>query len=133
VKFRKIILGYYAVLFCGFGLAALVVPEQLANLMDNHLVSNLAKMEFMATYCGLFVGLGCFLFYCLVSDVKSGLVAVFFTMGMMFIFRAIGLLAFNVDNVVQYIYLVGELATILLVGFLLIDKRVSLRSPSEQL
>ena len=105
VKLRQAIVGCYVILFCVFALAALLVPDQLANLMDNRLTSNAEKVEFVATYCGLFVGLGLFLLYCLVNNVHMGLVAVMFTMGGMFIFRAVGSYLYNTDNLVQYIYL----------------------------
>jgi len=78
-------------------------------------------MEFMATYCGLFMGLGFYLFHCLANYVRIGLITVFYTMGVMFIFRIVGYFVYSADSIIQYIYLVGELATVLIIGFILIE------------
>jgi len=43
MRMRRFVLAYYAVLFCGFGLAALSIPEQFAKLMGSNLVSSSEK------------------------------------------------------------------------------------------
>jgi len=131
MRIRRFVLAYYAVLFCGFGLAALIAPESFAKLLDNNLVSDTAKMEFMATYCGLFMGLGFYLFHCLKNNVQQGLITVLFTMGFMLIFRVIAYFVYSADSVIQYIYLVGEFGTVLLVGFLLIKNGKTLKLKVE--
>lgn len=119
MKVRIYILGYYAVLFLIFGVAGLIAPETIAGLVHYDLQSSIAQMEFMATYGGLFIGLGTFMFYCIKSNVQLGFVCVLLTMGSMLLARTVGLFSFGQGNTIQYIYLAGELFTVLLVGFIL--------------
>jgi hypothetical protein len=120
LKARIYILGYYAVLFLIFGVAGLIAPETIASLVHYDFQSSIAQMEFMATYGGLFIGLGAFMFYCIKSNVQLGLVCVLLTMGAMLLARTVGFFSFGQANTIQYIYLAGELFTVLLVGFILL-------------
>ena len=119
MKIRKLILGYYAVLFVAFGILGLVMPSMVSTLIHYDISSPGATMEFMATYGGLFLGVGGFMFYCIKSNTQTGLVCVLLTMGAMLISRIIGLGLHSGADYIQYIYLAGELFTILLVGFML--------------
>ena len=120
MKIGKLVLGYYAFLFIAFGIAGLMITDQVTSLIQYGLNSPVAKMEFMATYGGLFIGLGAFMFYCIKHNVQVGLVSVIFTMGAMLLTRIFGYFSFGEANLVQYIYLAGELFTVLLVGFILV-------------
>ncbi len=120
MKIRKFVLGYYAILFLFFGIAGLVLPDLVTNLIHYNVQSPGAKMEFMATYGGLFIGFGVFMFYCLKSNIEIGLVSVLLTMGAMLLARLVGYFSFGGADVIQYVYLAGELFTVLLVAFLLI-------------
>ena len=119
MKIGKLVLGYYAILFIAFGIAGLMMPEQVTSLIKYGVNSPVAKMEFMATYGGLFIGLGAFMFYCVKQNVQIGLVSVIFTMCAMLLTRLLGYFSFGEANLIQYIYLAGELFTVFLVGFIL--------------
>ena len=123
MKLRQFILAYYAVLFILFGLAGLLFPEEMAHLLHIGLTKPLAKMEYIATYGGLFTGLALFMFYCLHSNVITGLVCVLLTMGGMFVSRMIGYFLYGDIDIVQIIYLAGELFTIVLISVLLLKDR----------
>jgi hypothetical protein len=120
MKIGKWVLGYYGFLFVAFGIAGLMIPDQVISLIHYGLNSPVAKMEFMATYGGLFTGLGAFMIYCIKQHVQVGLVSVLFTMGAMLFTRLIGYFSFGEANIFQYIYLAGELFTVFLVGFILV-------------
>jgi len=119
MRIGKFILGCYGLLFVVFGLVGFLLPDQVTPLIEYGLNSSVAKMEFMATYGGLFIGLGVFMFYCIKQNVQIGLVSVIFTMGAMLLARLIGYFSFGGGNAVQYIYLAGELITVILVGYIL--------------
>jgi len=108
------------VLFLIFGVAGLIAPETIASLVHYDLQSSIAQMEFMATYGGLFIGLGVFMFYCIKSNVQLGFVCVLLTMGSMLLARTFGLFSFGQGNTIQYVYLAGELFTVFLIGFILL-------------
>jgi len=109
MKIRKLILGYYAVLFVAFGILGLVMPSMVSTLIHYDISSPGATMEFMATYGGLFLGVGGFMFYCIKSNTQTGLVCVLLTMGAMLVSRIIGLGLHSGADYIQYIYLAGEL------------------------
>ena len=119
MKFEKIILGYYGVLFLAFGLLGLLKPDMIANLVHLSFVSNIGYLDFVAMYGGLFMGIGGFLMYCLKENIRIGLVCVLFTMGFMLIARTYQLASVGAGDLVQYIYLGGELFTVVLVAGLL--------------
>ncbi len=121
MKIRKLILAYYAVLFVAFGVLGLVVPSIVSTLIHYDINSPGATMEFMATYGGLFLGVGGFMFYCIKSNTQTGLVCVLLTMGSMLISRVIGFASHGGADYIQYIYLAGELFTVVLVGFMLVQ------------
>lgn len=116
---RKFILGYYAVLFIIFGAFGLVAPLMVSSLIHYDISAPGAAMEFMATYGGSFLGVGGFMLYCVKSNVQIGLVCVLLTMGAMLIARVVGFGLHGGADYIQYIYLAGELFTVVLVGFLL--------------
>ena len=119
MKFEKIVLGYYGALFIVFGLAGLAVPDVVAGLVHLNFKSNIGYMDFVAMYGGLFIGVGGFMLYCLKHSAQLGLVCVLFTMGFMLVARGCQYLNFGAADLVQYIYLGGELFTVVLVGCLL--------------
>ena len=119
MKFEKIVLGYYGFLFSVFGLVGLFAPDTIAKLVHLNFVSNIGYLDFVAMYCGLFLGIGGFMLYCLKDNIKAGLVCVLFTMGAMLLARTYKYISVGEGDVVQYIYLGGELFTVVLVGWLL--------------
>ena len=119
MKVRKFILGYYAILFIAFGFFGLVMPSIVSNLIHYDISKPGATMEFMATYGGLFLGLGGFMLYCIKSNIQTGLVCVLLTMGAMLASRIVGLGFYGDADYIQYIYLAGELFTVILVGLML--------------
>ena len=126
MKLGQWVLGFNAFLFIAFGIAALIAPSDLSALVHYGLNSPIAGMEFMATYGGLFIGLGAFMFYCIKNSLQAGLMSVLLSMAGMFSARMYGFLAYGEADSVQYIYLAGESFTVLLVGFILIKYRQEL-------
>jgi len=120
---------YYAALFAAFGIAGLVAPGTVTALIDYSLDGPVAQMEFMATYGGLFLGLGVFMFYCSSRNIRTGLVCVLITMGAMFITRSVGYVSFGSGNTVQHIYLAGELFTVILVAVILRKNNYGQQAP----
>jgi len=120
MKAQKFILGYYGMLFLGFGLAGLTQAEALSHLVHFNIDAPGARMEFISTYGGLFLGFGGFLLYCLKDNIHIGLLSVLFTMGAMLIARVIGFMLYGGADMLQYIYLAGEAFTLVLLGFLLV-------------
>lgn len=57
--------------------------------------------------------------YCTKSNIQTGLVCVLLTTGAMLISRVIGFGLQGGADYIQYIYLAGELFTVILVGFML--------------
>lgn len=119
MNIRKLILGYYAILFIAFGIFGVVMPVVVSSLIHYDIQAPGATMEFMATYGGLFFGAGVFMFYCIKANVDIGLVCVLLTMGAMLVSRLIGFGMHGGADYIQYIYLAGETFTVLLVGFML--------------
>lgn len=115
----KYVLVYYAALFTAFGIAGLVAPDLVTSLIGYSLDGPIAQMEFMATYGGLFLGVGAFMFYCIKQHVYTGLVSVLLTMGAMLITRLIGYFSFGEIDTVQSVYFAGEIFTVILVGYVL--------------
>lgn len=122
MKIRKFILGYYAVLFLAFGVAGLFLPEKITDLIGYEILSSSAKIEFMATYGGLFLGLGAFMLFCTRNNITIGLISVLFTMGAMLLTRLAGYSFIGGADTIQSIYLAGETFTVVLVAFLLINQ-----------
>lgn len=119
MKVRKFVLGCYAVLFIVYGILGVAIPSTVAALTHYDISSPVVTMEFMATYGGAFLGLGCFMLYCVKSNTQTGLVCVFLTMGAMLIARTVGFSLYGGADLIQHIYLAGELLTAVLVGFML--------------
>ena len=123
MKMRKFVLGYYAVLFIIFGILGLVAPLMVSGLLHYDISIPGATMEFMATYGGLFLGVGGFMLYCVKSNVQDGLVCVLLTMGAMLISRVVGFGLYGGADFIQYIYLAGEFFTVILIGLLLMKPK----------
>ena len=119
MKICKYVLAYYGLLFIAFGIAAATVPDIVTGAIHYSLTSPVAQTEFLATYGGLFIGLGAFLLYCCNGRIRIGLVCVLCTMGPMLFARAAGYAVHGSANLVQHIYLGGELFTVVLVLVLL--------------
>lgn len=116
MKFNKIVLGYYAILFLGFGLFGFLNPILVSELVHLEFSQAMGRLDFVAMYGGLFFGLGVYFLYCLKNDVKSGLVAVLCTMGFMLVARLYECILLGAADIVQLIYLAGELFTVLLIA-----------------
>lgn len=126
MKIRKFVLGYYAVLFIMFGVLGLIAPLMVSGLIHYDISTPGATMEFMATYGGLFLGVGGFMLYCVKSNVQDGLVCVLLTMGAMLVSRVAGFGIYGGADYIQYIYLAGEFFTVILTGFMLMKPQASL-------
>jgi len=120
MKVQKFILAYYGMLFVGFGLAGLTLPDTVSHLIHLNIDAPGAKMEFISTYGGLFLGFGCFLLYCLKDNIQIALLSVLLTMGAMLVARVIGFTLYGGADTVQYIYLAGEAFTLVLLVLVLV-------------
>ena len=119
MKFEKIVLGYYGTLFLVFGLVGLSKPDLVASLVHLNFESSMGYLDFVAMYGGLFLGVGGFMLYCIKNNTKLGLICVLFTMGSMLVARAYKYMYVGSGDLVQYVYLGGELFTVILVGGML--------------
>jgi len=124
MKAKQVVLSFYSVLFILFGITALVSPTLISSVINFELQTPVANMEFMATYGGLFLGLGLFMLYCIKSNISIGLVCVLLTMGSMLISRIAGAFIFGGVDLIQSIYICGELFTIIFVCALLYNSRL---------
>lgn len=122
-KLAKVILAFNMLLFMGFGIGGLLFPLLIADALSIGLDNNLARMEFLATYGGLFLGLSIFMLVCFVNDVRTGLYCIATTMGGMLFARLYGALQVEALSIVQSIYIVGELATFGLVVYVIFMTR----------
>ena len=122
MKVKQIILSTYAALFILFSIAGLVAPTMLSSVINFELQTPVSRTEFMATYGGLFLGLGLFMLYCVKNNTSTGLVCVLLTMGLMLISRTVGAFIFNTTDIIQMIYIAGELFTTILITSLLYRK-----------
>ena len=96
----------------------------MSSLISFELQTPAASIEFLATYGCLFLGIGLFMLYCIKTNLRLGLVCVLFTMGSMLFSRVSGALIFGGVDLIQSIYIGGELFTALLVSFLLYNSRI---------
>jgi len=124
MKTKQVILSFYAALFILFGIVALVSPTLISSVINFELQTPVANIEFMATYGGLFLGLGLFMLHCIKSNINIGLVCVLLTMGSMLLSRASGAFIFGGVDMIQTIYIAGELFTMLLISFLLCNSHI---------
>ncbi len=122
-KLAKVILAFNMLLFMGFGIGGLLFPLLLADALSIGLDNNLARMEFLATYGGLFLGLSIFMLACFFNDVRTGLYCIATTRGGMLFARLYGALQVEAFSIVQSIYIVGELATFGLVVYVIFVTR----------
>lgn len=119
MKFEKIILGYYSILFMVFGLVGFSQPNLIADLVHLSFKSDMGYLDFVAMNGGLFLGVGVFMLYCVKENIKTGLVCVLCTMGFMLVARVYKYTVVGEADLIQYIYLGGELFSVVLMGALL--------------
>lgn len=120
---KKNVLSFYIILFLIFGLIALVMPALITHEIGYKLQTAAAEIEFRATYGGLFISLGLYMLYCLYKHLNAGLVCVLFTMGGMLAVRLVTAFTLGGVDLIQAIYISGELFTVLLVSFILYKSR----------
>lgn len=113
MKIKRIVLGCFGIVFLGFGLAGVFTPEDIAKQINFVVELPAAKMEFMATYGGFFLGIGAFMLYCLKGNVELGLISVVFTMGAIFSTRMIGYAVYGGADELQITYAVAELFSVI--------------------
>ena len=99
--------------FLGTGVAFLVMPQPLADLVDMPLNSPSARIDFLATYGGLQSGIGVFLFICTRRKERTrlGFVATGCAMGGFASGRLFGLLTTPAPKPIIYMYLALEVMT----------------------
>ena len=75
--FSKVVLVLLGLMFLGFGLAFLLRPTQMAQMVSIELPEATAKTEIRAFYGGLEIGLAVFLFVCAATGgwIRPGLLA----------------------------------------------------------
>ncbi|MDX1451920.1 MAG: DUF4345 family protein [Oleiphilaceae bacterium] len=121
----KCLLILYIVSFVFFGLVALVAPDTSANLMNFSFTGPGARMEFMAAYGGLMLGIAGYLFYCLNTSIRSGLVAVITIVGTLLAGRILGVFFDEGITSIQTFFFTIEGLTMVLVGSHLISNKPS--------
>lgn len=131
MKVNHVVLSFYAALFITFGIIAHITPALLTNALNIQLQAPAANIEFMATYGGLFLGLGLFMLYCTKNHRDLGLICVLLTMGSMLLSRVSGAFIFSGVDVIQTIYISGELFTLFLISALLYNSRHSSHNSSH--
>lgn len=113
MNIQRFVLGCFGIVFLGFGLAGVFTPEDIARQINFVVEVPAAKMEFMATYGGFFLGIGAFMLYCLKDNIELGLISVMFTMGAIFITRMIGYAVYGSADELQITYAVAELFSVI--------------------
>ena len=116
---EKMVLTVYVVCFVVFGIPGLFLPDMFSALLQYEFITPVAKMEFVAAYGGLILGIGLYLLYCLKTNVMTGLVAVFIIAGSLFLGRLIGYQISGEINGLQTFFLTIESATVVIVGLIL--------------
>ncbi len=115
MKTETLILNTYAIIFILFALPAFFLPELFAQILHYNIDLPGAKMEFVAAYGGLILGVGVFLIICARENPSLGLIALLSVVGSLFAGRVIGYFL-DVDTTsVQNTFLVIEFLTVLLI------------------
>lgn len=123
MKTETLILRIYAIVFIIFSLPAFFIPQQFAEILQFNIDLPGAKMEFVAAYGGLILGIGLFLMICIRENPRFGLLAILCTVGSLMVGRIIGYVLDQDTTWVQNTFLIIELLTVLLVSTLLIKQR----------
>ena len=110
-------------MFIIFSLPAFFAPQQFAEILQFNIDLPGAKMEFVAAYGGLILGVGAFLMICIRENPRLGLLAILCTVGSLMVGRIIGFVLDQDTTWVQNTFLVIELMTVLLVSMLWIKQR----------
>jgi len=123
MKTKTLILNTYAIIFILFSLPAFFMPEFFAEILHFNIDLPGAKMEFVAAYGGLILGIGIFLMICARENPHLGLIALLSVVGSLFMGRVIGYFLDVETTSVQNTFLVIEFLTILLILKLLSKQR----------
>lgn len=94
MKFARLIVGFAALSFLGFGVAFLVAPDTLIASVDLSPTSPVGLTELRAFYGGLEIGLAVYLISCLLGDRRdliSGTSVTALSMGAVALARAWGM------------------------------------------
>lgn len=132
MKTETLILRMYAIVFIIFSLPAFFIPQQFAEILQFNIDLPGAKMEFVAAYGGLILGVGVFLIICARENPRLGLLAILFTVGSLMVGRIIGFSLTQETTWVQNTFLIIELLTVLLVLTLLSKQRNKLAKGFSQ-
>ena len=111
LRFARIVLWFYALLFVVFGLPAILAPTPLAATVDTLLPTATARIDFAATYGGSVFGIAAFLAFCAVHHerLRLGLLANAFFLAGSAITRGLGVILAQGDvRPVLYILLAIE-------------------------
>ncbi|WP_250657520.1 DUF4345 family protein [Alkalimarinus coralli] len=113
MKTETLVVKCYAVISVLFALPAFLMPELFAQILKYNIDLPAAKMEFVAAYGGLILGLGVFLMVCAKENVRLGLIAILCIVGTLFVGRVIGYLLDVESTPVQNSFLLIEFLTVL--------------------
>lgn len=116
MKADTLIVQSYAVLFALFSLPAFFATEFFAETLRFSLSQPGAKMEFIAAYGGLILGAGLFLAVIAKEHTRTGLLAILFLAGGLFVGRLEGMVFDTGTTDVQITFLILEFLTLLIVG-----------------
>lgn len=119
------VLAFYIACFVVFGVPGLFLPDMFSALLQYEFTTPVGRMEFVAAYGGLILGIGLYLLYCLKTNVKAGLVAVFVIVGSLFLGRLIGYQMNGEINGLQTFFLAIESVTVIVVGLTLAKGKYS--------
>ena len=91
------------------------MPELFAEVLHFNIDLPGAKMEFVAAYGGLILGIGVFLMICARENPHFGMVALLIMIGSLFMGRIVGYFLDDGTTVVQNSFLIIEFLTVLLI------------------
>lgn len=119
--FSRILLVLLGLMFLGFGVAFLLRPTQMAQMVSVQLPEPTAKMEIRAFYGGLEIGLAVFLFACAAMGawIKPGLLAAGLACAGPALGRTVGLLLDGRPRPVIFTILAVEVASAVVVAIAL--------------
>ena len=119
MNLERITLIFYIGCFIFFAVPAFFLPEWFAGLLGYEISSKGSKMEFVAAYGGLILGVGFFLFYCLYKNIIIGLFSVLIIVGTLLFGRVVGYIIEGSVNNVQLFFLTIELGTVIFLAYVL--------------
>ena len=135
LRFARIVLWFYSLLFLLFAAPAVVVPVPLAATVDTVLPTATSRIDFAATYGGSVFGIAAFLAFCALHQerVRWGLLANAFFLAGYATTRSVGIvLAQGHVKPVLYIILAIE-SSGAVISFLVARKAMKLENPSPSL